>query len=364
MFRYFVLGFVVSFCVNWLLRPVLAKAGWIDKPAGRKKHMRPTVISGGLGLFCALAVGLLAWQVDTSNLWLALATVTLMFAVGFIDDQFPIRARYRLIVQVTAALALVLGTGGFIHQFGLARDVDLANVGWLAIGISVFFMVGLINAINMSDGSDGVASGYGGVALLGVVVFHWLSGASPLNHSPVAFATTLLMLGGLVGYYFFNYPLIRYKPAMTFMGDGGSMLLGLVVGWVLLKAGSPSHDKPLSFWFAIWLVAMPVFDAGYTITSRLLRRQDLFMADRHHLHHLLKKLGYSRRRLALTMHSTALLLAAAGLTLWHYQVPDYIAGWLLVVAFGLYSAVVSTAWSSLDDDRAWRVFRFRVKSRV
>lgn len=347
MIRHFLFGLVVSFCVNWLLRPLIAKAGWVDNPKGRKKHMRPTVVSGGLGLFCAVALGLMSLNSNAGELWLSLSAISLMFVVGFLDDRIPIRARYRLLVQITVAIALVFGTGAVASRFSLSMNLDLTVVPWLVAGISVFFVVGLINAFNMSDGSDGVASGYGAIALSGLLATSQFEAPSALQGDAAALAAAVLLLGGLLGYIFFNYPLIRYRPARTFMGDGGSMVLGLVVGWVLLKAGSQTAAKPFDFWFAIWLVAMPVFDASYCILYRAWKRQDPFAADRRHVHHLLQKLRYSRRRLALTLHGFSLVLAAAGLGLWHWAVPAYVSLWLFLLAFVLYAAIVSSAWSAI-----------------
>lgn len=361
MIQQFLFGFVISFCVNWLLRPVIAKAGWVDKPSGRKKHMRPTVISGGLAMFSALAIGLLTQNIDTTHLWLPLAALTLMFVVGFLDDRHPIRARYRLLVQVTAAVALVLGTGAAVERFGLIEGLDLARFNGFSIGVSVFFLVGLINAFNMSDGSDGVASGYAFVALLGLLTFHFLGDGASIAASPIASSTAFLMTGAVLGYGLFNYPLIRYRPAQTFMGDGGSMVLGLVAGWLILKAGQPQGSKPLHFWYAVWLVAMPVFDASFCILSRILRGKDPFMPERRHLHHLMKRRGHSRRSLALTLHTLSVTCAAIGLMLWYLNAPDYISLWVFLVAFGIYSATVSMLWGVAEDNTAWRLPKFRIR---
>lgn len=351
------LGFLISFGVNSMLRPVLRRSGWIDSPGERKLHARPTVISGGLGLFLAVAIGLLLLQVQATSILPSLAAVALMFFTGFLDDHTPIRARYRLIVQVVASFALVVATGAVVPNLEIWKNTDIAALPGFAIAISMLWMVGLINAVNMSDGSDGVSSGYGAIALIGILAFHGLSGSTPALSTPVAHSTQLLLLGGIFAFFLFNYPLRRGRHAIAFLGDGGSMMLGIVVGWALLKAGLPSGtDKPLSLWYAAWLIALPGFDATYCVVRRMLNGKDPTTPDRQHLHHLLKAYGFSKRRLAVTLHFTALILASFGIFLWYRGVPEYAAFWLLAGALIIYSSVVTVAWNLLAASSSTRQF--------
>jgi UDP-GlcNAc:undecaprenyl-phosphate/decaprenyl-phosphate GlcNAc-1-phosphate transferase len=365
MFFDLALGFALSFCVNWLLRPVFRRAGWVDAPGERKQHARPTVISGGFGLFCAIAIGLGIRHYESTSIGLTLAAVSLMFMAGFLDDRKPIRARYRLLVQIVASFALIVGNGAVLQHLPIAKDIDLTVVPGIAIALSLFWMVGLINAINMSDGSDGVSSGYGAIAILGVLAFYMLSGATPETTLPVAFSTMLLVLGGIFAFFVFNYPILRGRHAIAFLGDGGSMLLGIVVGWALLKAGLPSGAaRPLSFWFAIWFIALPLFDATYCILRRVLSGKDPMTPDRRHLHHLLKAYGLSKREVALSAHLAALSLALVGLVLWYQAIPEYVACWLFLAGIAIYSLIVTKLWSALDGSALKQSFDTPTAARI
>jgi UDP-GlcNAc:undecaprenyl-phosphate GlcNAc-1-phosphate transferase len=281
--------------------------GLVDLPDPRKVHTHPTPRAGGLAIYTALLLtSFLPWPGSIAPWFLlTLAVGAAIVLLGLLDDRYSLPWWLRLVVQALAA-AFVLGWGTF-------------DVGWLA-PLALFWIVGLINAMNMLDNMDALSAGVATIAAAIFAVVPLLGGGGePDLHC-------MLFVGSVLGFLYFNRP-----PARIFMGDAGSTFLGLflaVRGLVLIS------DDSLALWSRLAPVAIlivPCYDLVVVVAIRLAQRRSPFHPDQQHVSHRLVALGLSRPRAVAVIHLAALAAGLAGLLL--YRVDDAIAGLIASVAF-------------------------------
>ncbi len=295
MINSLVLGALFSLCVSMALTPLVRgiarRIGFVDRPDGQRKlHSSPVPLGGGIAILLAFFLGVAVcaivpnyWQEYLLNdlsfiVWLAVSACCLC-AVGLIDDKFSLLGRQKLLGQIVATSILVTS--------GLVIDaVELFNVrfelGILAIPFTVFWLLGAINALNLMDGLDGIATTAGLVLSLAIaaIAFH--------NGREADALLAIIIAGSLAGFLVFNFP-----PASIYLGDTGSMLIGLIVGVLAIRCSLKGPATvALAAPVALWCI--PMFDVSMAILRRKLTGRSLYTADRGHLHHCIQRRGLSR----------------------------------------------------------------------
>lgn len=305
---------VVSLLVlRWLL-PRAGRYGLVDHPGGRKDHGAPIPVIGGIGMWLGLlaAACVSGW---TSPLWTPVLAGAALVALGVADDRCDLDWRVRILTQVFAAAFLVLVGGVELSRLGAGSAALPLELGWAALPFTVFAIVGLINAQNMIDGVDGLA---GSLALVSLLAMLALAVHGDADH----LVTPLATCAGVVAVFLaFNLRLPGRSRALTFMGNSGSALLGLLLAWAairLTERGASTITPALG----PWLVALPILDCLGQIALRLVDGRSPFSADRGHFHHLLLDRGWSVGALVLTAVSAQLGLATIGLLLHKAGLPD------------------------------------------
>ncbi len=297
----FIVAFVIALPVQYGLRGCAGRLGLIDRPDGeRKTHEDPTALTGGIGIFLAaviatgcltLALGDLPWasfEGGSRLVFVIAAAATAIMVLGIVDDRIGLSAWTKFAVEIGIALALVW-SGVRIDVFGVGgQGFDLPTL--VAVPLSVFWIVGITNSFNLLDGSDGVA---GGAALFALLT---MGGVSLLYDQSAVAGVSFVLAGATLGFLFFNFP-----PATVFLGDGGSLLLGFSLASMGLVA---TQKAPTVLAVAVPLAAfgLPVMDTSLAIIRRFLRRERIFAPDRGHIHHRLKDLGHSPRKVALVLY--------------------------------------------------------------
>jgi UDP-GlcNAc:undecaprenyl-phosphate/decaprenyl-phosphate GlcNAc-1-phosphate transferase len=292
-----VAAFVASLTACLLLTPVVRalahRVGLVDRPDGRRKmHKRATPVAGGIALFIstclAFVVGMAVAPESIRDefseqgmpfLGLLIAALV-MCSVGILDDCGLLRGRHKLIGQVVAIL-IVIAFGVSIQRIQIFEwEIDL---GLLAVPFTVFLLLGAVNSLNLLDGLDGVL---GCVAL--IIVSAMAALAVLGNHWPAALVAAAVA-GSLLGFLRYNFP-----PASIFLGDCGSMLIGLVVGVLAIRT---SLKGPATVALAAPLAALtiPILDTTAAVVRRRLTGRSLYSSDRGHLHHCLLHQGFSIR---------------------------------------------------------------------
>ena len=292
-----ILGSLLTLTLVLLLRPIAVKASFVDTPTNRKIHKDQIPLSGGISIFLATVLALLIFLEIFSNDLVALVVCAgLMLILGIVDDKFDLPALTKLFAQMAIALLFVILSGSVITNLGaLFGFLGPLELGLYSVPLAVVVIVGLTNAINMIDGCDGLASSLVIIALISVSVF----GAVGLGYQTRVLLLTVT--SSLLVFLFFNFT--QSKNFKIFLGDGGSLFLGFIVGvmFVELTRLNSYHD-PL---IVLWIVAVPIFDFGAVILMRLLLGRRIMVADRSHIHHLFVSWGFSH------FQTTALISAAA-----------------------------------------------------
>jgi UDP-GlcNAc:undecaprenyl-phosphate GlcNAc-1-phosphate transferase len=310
----------LSFGLCLLLTPVVralaTRLGLEDRPDKRRKmHARPIPVAGGLAVVAScitvLAVVLIVpnplrdhlWENEKNLVGLVLGTLAIC-AVGVADDYRCLRGRYKVLGQI-GAVAVVIGFGVVvrtIHVFGFQLEL-----GVFAVPFTAFWLLGAINSLNLIDGMDGLLSSVGVIVSLAMAVLAGMHG-----HWTAA-CVAVVLAGALLGFLRYNFP-----PATIFLGDSGSMVVGLVVGVLAIQS---SFKAPATVALAAptALLIIPIFDTVAAIIRRKLTGRSLYSTDRGHLHHCLLRSGLSNRRVLLVVSSLCVLTVVGVLASMAYK---------------------------------------------
>ncbi len=275
--------------LSHLLMPLVRRLGMamglVDHPSWRRSQREAVPCSGGLAIYASvvLTAWVLAFFVDlpfSAHSFAALGLAGLgTLVLGVLDDRFGLHAEKKLLGQV-AVVMLPMASGLTLHQISLPF-LGTVELGLLGGPFTLFWYLGFINSMNLIDGLDGLASGIGIIVLAGM-------GMAIYPTDPVGLLFVGAMLGGVLGFLRSNlsYPRI-------FLGDAGSMLLGLWLAGLAIGLSQTTPSLPL---IAVVAMAIPILDTATTIFRRRRRGVSIFRADDEHLHHRLLRLGMSPRR--------------------------------------------------------------------
>lgn len=317
----FALAFIISICLIPLIIFLSNKYQLHDKPDLRKIHAVPVPTFGGIAIFLGGICATLINNPEISSIQvILLLTIVLVFVMGVHDDVLNMRASHKLLVESLIGL-LIAACGIRIHSlYGLFGIHELPVV--LQYVFTVCTVAGITNAINLIDGIDGLAAGLCSISLVTGSYILWQMGDPFFVLLMVSFA------GALVAFLLFNR-----HPAKIFMGDTGSLTLGLLLSIMVIRimqnpgGTSPTFHIPIT---AVSLVLIPVFDTLRVFSLRLLKGQSPFVADRNHIHHLLTNAGFPHDRVCRAIcgvHILNLLIA--------YSLPWLEAEILLATITGL-----------------------------
>src|SRR3984893_14506336 len=285
----FVLAMVVT--MAWL--PVLARLAtrWsiLDQPGARKVHSVPIPRVGGLAMALGVFIAaFLAIDLQPEDRWfLAAAAVLVIF--GALDDRFDLHYRVKLAGQLLAAGIVVVVGDVQIHTITLDDRIWLP--GWVSLPLTMFFLVGITNAVNLADGFDGLAGGTTFLCLCAVALLSSVGDQSGGTALALAFA------GAVLGFLRFNT-----YPASVFMGDAGSQLLGFAVGVLSLRA-TQIGDSAVSAATPILLLALPILDTLSVMVQRISEGRSPFDADKNHIHHKLLALGFDHHEAVMVIYT-------------------------------------------------------------
>ena len=298
----------LSIAAGMWLTPLARYVGLVDRPNARKQHEGHVPLVGGIAIFLTYAA--VGFYLATPNNALLLA-MGLLICLGIIDDKVDLSAWIKLAGQTAAALIIVAFGGAIITSLGTLPGGRELLLGPLALPVSVIAVVGLINAFNMVDGIDGLAGGLTMVALGNLMLAMHLIG-KPLNTESIM--EIAIFCGAVSGYLVLNLGFISGRK--IFLGDAGSMMLGLFIAFHLIDA---SQRQPLTDTLPTslvpWMVAVPVIDTLRLILTRLRRGRSPLSPDRTHLHHILLDGGMSPRLVLISILALAYLMFLSGFVL-------------------------------------------------
>lgn len=329
------LGLIVGLFVTMVLIPPLARVSGmlrlVDHPNARKVHTEPIPRVGGIAIYFGVLLPLLLWaQLDASGFFYLIAG-GLIVLFGAVDDRYGLEFKWKFAGQAAAILVVMLGGIHFdiLPFFGL-DPVSL----WISYPLSFLFILGITNAMNLSDGLDGLAGGVSMLSLAGIGVLAFLA------NGPTLYLGAAAVIGAILGFLRFNT-----HPAMIFLGDAGSQFLGFTLATmsILLLQNVNSALNPI---LPLFLIGLPLLDTLSVIIVRLRHGRSPFQPDKSHFHHRLLAIGLQHYEAVALIYAVQAMAVALGF-LSRYQSDAMAAGLFLLFAalvYGLlYAGEVKTA---------------------
>lgn len=290
------------FFIPFVIR-IAKHIGALDIPNSRKIHKKPIPRLGGFGIYAGFLLGYLFFGEMTYMMNSILIASFIILLTGIIDDIKPIKAYQKLIGQLIACLILVL-YGGII-----LKDVNIfgfyVHFGIFAPIITILFMLGCINCMNFIDGLDGLAGGIAVIFFLTIGIVAYFQSKVGLTYT-LATTLTFIMLGSTGGFLFHNF-----NPAKIFMGDSGSMFLGLIIS-VITILGFKSVMMS-SIVIPLFILVVPILDTMFAIIRRKLKGESVAMPDKSHIHHQLLRRNFTQRQTVLTIYFITILFSFASM---------------------------------------------------
>lgn len=325
-------SFLSSFLAIKIMKPFASRVGLVDIPNHRKKHQGEVPLVGGVAVFIGVLTSCTLLFPNTPVLNLYLISSALIVFIGVLDDYRDLAVSFRLVAQILVSCIMVYGAGLHIESFG-----DLLGFGELDLGIfgyplTILAVLAAINAFNMSDGIDGLAGFLSLVSFVCLAVFMWNSSSS-YSYLP------LLLAFSTVPYLVFNLGIAGGQAKKIFMGDAGSMYVGLSVVW-LLVIGSQNEDPAFRPVLALWLIAVPFWDMCSLTIRRIQRGQSPFKPNRDHLHHILLYNGFSQKKTLALIVLLSIFVAVVGMVMELLDVPEYLMFALCLLSFWGYHTVL------------------------
>ena len=309
----YMLAFVIAAGVALLITPgvilLAAKTGAMDAPDARKVHKKPIPRIGGIGIYAAFMVAMLSVlsfvdvtaEVKTEIIGLMVGG-SLIVLVGVIDDYKNLPAKVKLVGQIIAAAVLVIA---FDVRIDFITDPfgDYIYTEWLAVPLTIFWIVGLTNTVNLIDGLDGLAAGVATIAAVTIMMV-------ALQQSIMLVAVlTAALAGAAFGFLYYNF-----NPARIFMGDSGSMFLGFMLAGISV-IGAVKSAATIALIVPILALGLPILDTTFAIVRRYRGGVPIFKPDKGHLHHRLLDLGFTQRQAVLLMYVISALLGLSAVAL-------------------------------------------------
>jgi UDP-GlcNAc:undecaprenyl-phosphate/decaprenyl-phosphate GlcNAc-1-phosphate transferase len=274
---------IAAFIVVLVLIPparlLAMRIGLVDEPDDERKHHDDAVPPiGGLIILPVFMAAVILMGGEINTYGVLFITLIMLLVVGAIDDMMPLHPWFKFAVQILAATLVVVFGGARIYTLGDMFGFGEVSLGWMSIPFSIAAVALLVNSINLMDGLDGLAAGKS------FVVLGWLVLACFVGHEPRAAMMMIPLLGALTGFLFYNMRHPMREKASVFLGDAGSMGLGLVLAWFCVTLSQ--EEEPVIMPISIaWIVALPVIDACGQFYRRVREGRHPFSPDRGHFHH-------------------------------------------------------------------------------
>lgn len=311
---------VLSLIFTFVVRSGAHRLGIVAAPRTDRWHQKPTALMGGIAIYASFLLGSLFFARSIHCFYPILIAGTILFITGVVDDLIQLKPYIKLVMQIVASSVIVY-CGLYLHWTGFEPADYL---------ITVFWLVGLTNAVNLLDNMDGLAGG------ISVIACIFLAITFVLNGQIAEAALPMVLAGAVFGFLYFNF-----NPASIFMGDCGSMLLGLSLGGIaLLNDMARTRNLAAIFSTPVLILMIPIFDTCVVTVTRKLSGRPVSQGGRDHTSHRLVALGMSERRAVLTLYLLAAISGMLALLVRQMRIGvnlALISGFALTILFiGLY----------------------------
>lgn len=319
-----IIAFFAVLIIIPVARELAIALGLTDKPGGRKEHEDEVPLVGGLVIFPVFMICGMFAGFDFAAYWPLFVGITLILVTGAMDDRFHINAWVRFFIQFLAAgLIVILGDARLYH---LGDLFGFGNLGldFMSVPFSIVAVVLFVNAINLMDGLDGLAAGKS------AVVLGWLMLACAIAGQWPPFFAMAVLMACILGFLFYNMRHPFRSKASIFLGDAGSLSLGLVLAWYCI--GLARDPDPIVVPITIaWIIALPIIDACGQFYRRVKEGRHPFDADRGHFHHHFVHAGIPIGKSTMMILSWGFVLGAIGYGGIYFGVPQFVLTFLWII---------------------------------
>lgn len=322
----YVIGFAVAMLIALLMTPLVKRfafwVGAVDAPNHRKVHSRIMPRLGGLAIFIAFVAAYFVVSpamdaLKSDVVFGLLVGGAIVVVIGALDDRFDLSPKLKLLGQILAA-SVVVYSGVVIDLVNVPFGDGVISLEWLAVPLTIFWIVGVTNAINLIDGLDGLSAGVSGIATCTILVLALMMG----NVTVVLLCAVLL--GSIGGFLFYNF-----HPAKIFMGDSGALFLGFTLA--TLSVLGFKQATVVSLLVPIMILGVPLSDTFFAIMRRWVNNLPISVADKSHLHHCLLQLGFSHRTTVLIIYGISLVFGTSAVLLSYMSQQQTLWGTVLLV---------------------------------
>ena len=341
-------SFIISIIATILLMPILinlaCRLNVLDFPNSRKIHCDPVPRIGGVAMALGACIPILVWAPMDKFVAAVLMGSAIVVIFGLIDDIRDIGFKTKFAGQALAAIIVILYGGLEIKSLGMFAPKGFLMPGWVSIPLTLVIIVAVTNAINLSDGLDGLA---GGITLLSFLCIGYLSYLDELQAFKII---SIAMIGAIFG-------LLRYNthPATVFMGDAGSQLLGFLS--ITLSLGLTRGNNQINLVLVLLILGIPVLDTLLVIITRIFKGRSPFAADKSHLHYRIMNLGFFHSESVLILYILQGIFVSLGFVF------RYAPAWVLLGLYLLLSGSLIYA-ISLAEFHEWKIKRYRLIDKI
>ena len=297
----FLIATLISFFSTPMVRKLAIKIGAVDIPKDdRRVHTEAMPFLGGIAIFASVVITVLLFLPLDRSTFAILMGSTLIVMSGILDDLRDLSPKKKLAFQIAAAVVLIIG--GVKVEFitnPFSSTSTLVMLGWMSIPITLFWIVGITNTVNLIDGLDGLAAGVAMISSISLMLV-----AYKFSYTEITILSAILA-GACLGFLPFNF-----NPAKIFMGDTGALFLGFMLAAISIE-GIMKSVATIAVVVPIIILGIPIFDTTFAIFRRLLNGQSIMAADKGHLHHRLLNMGFSQRKTVLLLYGISSIFGLA-----------------------------------------------------
>lgn len=296
-FKPFIYAFLLTLAITPLMIYFAKKLKFLDIPKDeRRVHNKPMPIGGGFGMYLVISFLCLIYLEHDKPLWMLLISSTIIVFSGLYDDKWGLSPKLKFLFQIIAAIFLIIGgvkIEFFTNPFGAEDIFNLINL--FSIPITIFWICGITNTINLIDGLDGLAAG---ISMICAISMFFIT--ENMNHVAVTLLCALVA-GSCLGFLPYNF-----NPAKIFMGDTGALYLGFIISFITIQ-GVMKQAAILMMFVPVLALGVPVFDTTFAMIRRKLQGKSIVEADKGHLHHRLLAKGLNQRQTVLTLYAISII---------------------------------------------------------
>ncbi len=330
MYKY-IIPFLAAFILTFIQMPftikIAKKKGFLDVPKDeRRVHKKPIPVGGGIAMVISVSILMVYFLPINKNLIMALIASLIIAISGLYDDKEGLSPKLKFIFQILAAVILIIGgmkIEFFTNPFDSHDALLILNI--LSIPVTIFWVCGITNTINLIDGLDGLASGVSMICAISMFFITYKMGRYDVS------LICALVAGACLGFLPFNF-----NPAKIFMGDTGALYLGFMLSYISIS-GFLKQAAILMIFVPVLILGVPVFDTAFAMVRRKLSGKSMVEADKGHLHHRLLKMGLNQRQTVVILYSISAIFGVLAnlISRFHSSIA-------LVISIGVLLIIIAT----------------------